>query len=335
MKNLREDLLKELTRRKWEGIRQNEIYRALPYSRSHVSETISRLAAEGVVIREREKKASRTVWLADFYPRHVAGMVRAGILRSSEYVPFLSSLKKTCTAFQFDLRIKVFNSAPELISHLHNSVLDIALAPTFTHILFSLTTGREAIISSVAGGGSSLVKNTVAESTELATSESSTMNLLSRRLVNKENLGVTFYSDPGDAVTRFLKGDFRYLAIWEPYLSSIKEKEGFEDLSEDPDVSLLNPCCSAGVNREFLSGNRAFVEDMVNNYSVCVSELSRDELSYGLNIVSEATGFTVEAVYESLKSYTFYASTSISILQKYMYEVGIPLSADLLKSMIL
>lgn len=335
MGNLRSELLRELESRGPGGLRQNEIYSALNYSRSHVSETLASLERGGIILRKREGKASKRVWLTEQYPGHIEGLVRVGILMSSEYVPFLSSIWKSMEGKNQKIKVRVFGSAPDLISSLHEYTLEIGVAPTFTHVLFSLTNKKEVIISAVGSGGSAVLSNSAVNNNLLATSESSTMALMSRELVKEKGAKIHFFTDPGKAKDEFLAGSFEYMAIWEPFLSDARNHPGIEEVSDSGEKSFLNPCCSIGVSRNFLESEGELVRVISRGYHEFLEKMGEPDLDYGIGVISDATGYNPEELLESLKSYEFSDRLDLAMLRKYMIDVGIPVSSERLKEMLL
>lgn len=335
LRGLRKELTQLLGKRKWDGIAQNETYRLLRYSRSHVSETLAALESEGKIRRSSVGRGTKRIWLTEFYPFEIKGVVRIGLLKSSEYVPFLNSLNSTAVRKGMRIVIRAFDNAPDLISSLHHSVLDIALAPTFTHILFSMTSEAEMILCSLSRGGSSIMENTNSVEDVLATSESSTMNLISRELLREKDVNITFYKSPEQARESFLSGRYRYLAIWEPYLSGMKSAPGIIDLAEGGKDSLLAPCCSAGVNSSYYRNNKEFVDDLRMTYENEVKNATSDHSSYGLKVISEITGFPEEHIRETLRNYEFFCTSDIKVFFNYMCDVGIPVSKESLAKMLI
>lgn len=335
MDGLRSDLISELERRKWDGILQSEVYPLLGFSRSHVSETLSDLESEGTVMRRREGKSAFRLWLRSYFPGYVPGHIRVGILRSSEYIPFLSSLKRTADSSGSSLEILPFDNALDLISHLHHFVIDIALAPTFTHVLFSLTSRREKIVCSVATGGSAVVYSGRSNDDVLASSESSTMSLISRKIIEEEGLRFRFFEEPGSARDCFLEGDYRYLTIWEPYLSDLSSRAGMHVVEGAGSNTFTDPCCSAGVSESFLAGDGELVRRIGQDYSDILLDLNDVSMDFGLSSISEVTGYTEKYLKKTLSSYHFSNRLDIEKLGLYMINVGIPVSTERLKDMLM
>ena len=88
--DLRTVTLADLLKSKEEGILQSEIESKFGFSRAHVSETLSLLMNEGKVLARKEGRLLKRVWLAEYYPYPIDGVVRISMLASSEYEPFLS-----------------------------------------------------------------------------------------------------------------------------------------------------------------------------------------------------------------------------------------------------
>lgn len=327
-------LLEELSRRKSSGIRQNELNSAFGYSRSHISETIGVLEEEGHIIRRKEGKAANRIWLTEYFPSHIEGVLRVGILRSSEYVPFLSFLDESLSG-TYRIVVSVYDDASDLISSLHSGILDIAMAPTFTHILYSITARKEVIVSTVSYGGSSLLRNVTSGSGILATSESSTMALMSREIVKDGKAVVNFFRDPETAVKKFIAGRYSYIAIWEPYLSFLKSRANVEEVIDEARNEFLAPCCSVGVNMDFADSNKELAKGLGSGYGRFLSNLSPEKMEFGLTIVADATGFSREEILRSLESYKFKSGIDAGTLSSYMINVGLPMSASRLGEIII
>lgn len=334
MSGLRSKLIEELEERKSSGIRQNELDSILGYSRSHISETVSALEEDGLIIRKKEGKSANRIWLSEHFPSHIEGVLRVGILRSSEYVPFLSFLHEGFSE-RFKIVVCVHDDASELISSLHTGTLDIAMAPTFTHILYSMTARKEMIVSTVSYGGSSLLRNTSSDSGILATSESSTMALMSREIVKEGKATVHFFTDPGTAAKEFLAGKFSFIAIWEPYLSFLKSEANVEEITNETGNNFLSPCCSVGVNREFADSDKEFALSLGIGYRKFLSRADPEKMEFGTAIISDATGFSKQEILQSLKSYKFKSGIDADTLSTYMINVGLPMSASKLREMII
>ncbi len=333
MTGLKPLLIEELKKRKSSGMRQNELYHLLSFSRAHVSETLGSLEKEGKVIRRKEGRAANRIWLTEYFPSQVEGVLRVGILRSSEYVPFLSSLRHSLPE-GYNLNVTVFDDSIELISSLHEGVLEVALAPTFTHILYSIISAKELLLGTVSYGGSSLLENKMSGNDFLATSESSTMALMSRNLVRDGKAAVHFFEEPGEASMKFLNGEYRYIAIWEPYLSWLLSTKRVEQVENDDSRVFLSPCCSVGVNRVFAEAKPKLVTRIRDDYSRFIEDLDPGKLGYGLKTVAKATGINESEILKSLLSYDFRSEINADLLSKYMINVGIPMSSGRLKEMI-
>jgi len=146
-----EKILGLLRERKEEGILQSEISRVLGVSKSVVSEVLRRLEERGVIVRERVAGKSYRVWLSEFSPKPVEGLMRVGILRASEYPHILLACR------DLGARVKVFDSAIDLTRSLSFGSIDIGVSPFVTQTLFALTLRSIKIHCVVAYNGSGLV----------------------------------------------------------------------------------------------------------------------------------------------------------------------------------
>ena len=69
-------IIKLLKDKKESGILQSEIPSLLNISKSTVSETISKLEEDGIVVRKKVTSKSYRVWLAEHSPEPVEGLIR-------------------------------------------------------------------------------------------------------------------------------------------------------------------------------------------------------------------------------------------------------------------
>ncbi len=323
-----------LAKRKWLGVQQNELYSGLGYSRSYVSELLKSMSNRGLVIREKEGRLTNRVWLSDFYPSYRKGEVRTAFLRSSEYAPFLSVLKEITDRKGMRLALRPMNSAVEMIAELQHSALELALAPTFTHLLLSLIDREQRILCGIAGGGSGVLKNERASNRILATSESSTMSLISRAIARRKDTILSFYDEPAKASADFLKGAYSYLAIWEPYLSHLLSHGGVAMMPGSEGDAMSGICCSAGVSPSLSESDPFLAREIRTTYESATAEGKMADMDFGIGAICSATGFDRARIMSSLGSYRFSASMSPELLVDYSLEIGVPVSPERAKGMI-
>lgn len=327
MADLNARLMELLNARRGIGVAQSELYSLLNYSRSHVSETVAALEKSGLVIRKKDGRTGKRLWSREFFPGPLEDAVRVGFLRSSEYIPFLSSLHGVLEENSMELIARVYDSAISMISELHAKTIDMALAPTFTHVLFSMTMRPEVLVCTLADGGSAIMENTRPGCSGIMSSESSSMNLLIRDLPGIENMEHTYFVDPAEASREFLEGGARFIAIWEPYLSELSGRSDVHRVNDAGASKLLEPCCSAGVNKSFYLERSHLIHRIVSRYSELIRDPGAD-ISAGLEIISSATGYSRDALEKSMLSYRYRSEISVETISGYMRRTGIPVPSS-------
>ncbi len=290
-----ERILKLLKDRKEEGILQSEIVSELGLSKSTVSEILRRLEEEGVVVRERVAGKSMRVWLSEYSPKPVRGLIRVGVLRASEYPHVLLACE------DLGARVKVFESAIDLTRALAFGSIDVGVSPFVTQTLFALTLRSIRIHRIVAYNGSGVVmKEDIKRCKRFATSELSAME--SNLKLFLERLGILdvefkYFSSPETMIDRFRKCEFDAMAIWEPYFTMMDYyKIEFREVIGD------FPCCSLASNVQFQ--DRGLLESFLNKLEGYAKDFDRRK---GARIVARVMGFDEDIVLKSFDSYCFSA----------------------------
>jgi len=324
--SVREKLIRELRRRGPIGIDQYEIEELMGFSKSTASEALSKLEAEGIIARRQISGRSKRVWLREFIPYRDPEMIRIGCLKSTEYAGFLSAAKDYCENKGIKAVIRFYNDATSILHDLSTGTLEFGLSPIFTETLFALSRHDIVIAGPVASGGSGIFENPASCENIVATSESTSMMLLSREFRRREgDVKITIFSDPIKASDGFRAGDFRYIAIWEPYASVI----GANKLYDYSDLMDTFPCCGIAVS----SGRSkdADLKSIIDAYRETDVEIRSDVI----DMLSKATRCSKRAVMNSLGSYNFKLKYDMQTILRYMDFIGYPASEDAIKKVFL
>ncbi len=278
-------ILKLLEDRAEDGILQSEITSVLNLSKSRVSEIISKLEEEKIVIRKKVSSKSYRVWLSKYSPEPIEGLTRIGILKASEYPKVIKAGKN---AF-----IRVFNNSIELTKALISGYVDIAASPLITQVFFGVLMKNILIFRIVAMNGSGIVFSN-SKSEYFGSSEFSTMERNLRRYLKAKGLKakIRYFKSADDMIKNL--NELRGLAIWEPYLTSlIGEKELFNEVIGD------FVCCTLAVNKNFLEVNRDEFDEFLDRFdSARVHKSDAEKLS-------ELIGFDKNTIFKSFSSYDF------------------------------
>jgi predicted transcriptional regulator len=333
--DLRTIILADLLRRKEAGILQSEIESKFGFSRAHVSETLSLLISEGKVMERREGRLLKRVWLAEYFPSPIDGVIRISMLASSEYVPFISSAITVCRSRNMKMRVRILKSPADVMDSLLSGSSDIALAPFYSQIIYSIVTRKIKLLSSIASGGSSIFSRGGGESGVLGTSDTSTMIILSRYF--RESLGndVDIYEDPHDAINAFESGRFSYLTIWEPFCSILRHRGRYREILKYSQVLEENPCCVSSCRADSSDRARMLYREIVDDYAKLILQgMTHTRMREATDLLASEIGVGPEVILESLENYRFAANMDESTVLRYMDILKIPVSIRSIQDMI-
>ena len=296
--NLKSILLKELKRKKYNGIAQYEIETLYNFSRSHISETITNLLNENIIVRKTTGKLTKMIWLFDYYPDIIPGYIRIGILKSSEYALFLSMMNEISETDGFKIKILVFNSTAELMEALINNSIELCLSPLFSQFISALIHKNILLLGPVASGGSFILENKNYANNDCYTSKVSSMMLLTKEFIKSGNTGIKTFDNPAMGIRQFENNEGRYITIWEPYASTIDDKyvkiKTYGDLLDD------YPCCFISTNQNYYMGNAGFVNNLIMKYR---SYNHFDEKI--IKFISKMTKIKENTIKNSLNNYNY------------------------------
>ena len=313
------DLLRKV---KWNGILQSEISRILDLSKSTVSEILSDFEARKAVVRKKISARSYRVWLSEYLPAPAPGILRLGILKSSEYAYLVKA------AFENGVLVTVFNDPIDLTRALSQGRVDLAASPLLTQLMMGVLMKNFRIVRIVAKNGSGVVfsnsKNGI-----FGTTEMSTMDRNLRKFLSAREFRIHYFNSPESMIKSLKEGEIEGLAIWEPYLT-ILEEEGFEVRRFDETIGEFI-CCSVALNKESLRLNANEMVDFLRVYDEgCGGELKGKEI----NLIARKIGFDRELFEKSMASYIFCPKICGDEIEDYLKDSGINLSRESLEAII-
>jgi len=135
---------------------QSNIVKATGFSRSRVSEVMSRLEKEGIIGRVAEGRNKRVYLKSNPVSRRPKGLIRLGLIRSAEY-PFVIPFKKALRDMGFELEIEVFPNGIDVMKALSNGQLELGIAPMITQLYFFSAEFPIQILAPAGAGGSSVL----------------------------------------------------------------------------------------------------------------------------------------------------------------------------------
>ena len=135
---------------------QSDIVRATGFSRATVSEALSSLEERRMVVRLKEGRNSKVVYVAG-RPR-ARSRLRLGFTRAAEY-PFLVPLKRTLKHEGIELDFRVYDNGVSVARDLSMLRVDVGIAPLITLFMMHSLDAPFKIIGPAASGGSSVLES--------------------------------------------------------------------------------------------------------------------------------------------------------------------------------
>lgn len=330
--NAKEKIINFLMKKGAEGALQSEIPKKLGLSKSTVSEILSDLEDEGIIVREKAAGKSYRVWFFRFAPKPIEGVIRIGVLRASEYPHALMAAKKL---EDVKVYVEVFDDAQELTKALSMFQIDLAFSPFITQTLFALLLKSIKIHCIAAYNGSGVVlKRSLEKAETFATSELSAMEsnlklFLEQFGLNVADLTFKYFASPEDMIEKFSSCEVDALAIWEPYFTALKSKYKCVEFRE---IIGDFPCCSLASNILFYRHNRSILKEYLDGLKKSVEEIE-EKKEYAAKLVANKMGFNEKLVMKSFDSYMFSASLSKEDFE-YLEKYGIKLTKESMKKIL-
>ncbi len=293
-----------LEKRMEQGILQSELEKLMAISRSYCSELLSDMEKKKTIVRVKSG-SSMKVFLSPYYPGVLNGTIRLGMLRSSEYLPLVSTAMAFAEKFSCKLELFPMDSVPEILRRLHAGSLDLALAPSMPTISFGLLSGNLRVLGGIASGGSAILSRQGECKSCVLTSASSTMiTMVARTELSVEEM--TVFTRPSHGIQEFLSGKCCRIAIWEPYLTKLKDRPGIKVEATYSKLLDRFPCCVISANSSFLAKNMNLIQEMMESYWLDpVHFLDKGTGEEAMKVVGKMTRTNRDILLRSLHEYDF------------------------------
>lgn len=249
------------------GAWQFELERSLNFSKSHISDTLRKLEAQGKIVRRREGGKVIRVWLTKYYPYPLKNVLRIWMLRAYEYLPLLYSIFSVFGKAGYTIHIYPGNHGQEVARALTSGYADIAFLPAVTSIIISYSSNSTVILTGVASGCSGILENEFSASETAATTNASSMYALTSLRFNKTARKIRIFNKISTAMNEFIAGKFKYIALWEPYFTKCLKNKGVAIDSTYDQLLDSIPCCTVSTNTFFLSGSSSLISTVISEYS--------------------------------------------------------------------
>ena len=271
--------VKELLKKRGaEGVLQIDLVEELNYSRSTISETLTKLENSKDIIRRKVDGKTKRVWSMENVPFPIKGYIRVGMLKTVEYPHSLLTVDKLRE--DFNIKVRVYNSAMKATRALSRGQLDIGFTPLITQAMFSSLMRSIKIYGGSGFRGSGLIHREGENledlnygCSELSTMETNLKTFLERKGVDPSSVNITYFRDPERMVESYVSGEIDGLSIWEPYFTTIKGVDDTEALEFSEELGDY-PCCTLAANQEFVEKNEEAFKTFMSTYIDVTDQLN-------------------------------------------------------------
>lgn len=302
---------------------QSDLVRATGFSRSRVSEVLSKLLEQRFVEKMPLGRNYKVILRSD--PREGAAhegrarrTLRLGFTRAAEYpfiVPFRKLLKEKMNA---RLELKIYDNGMDVAHDLSQSRLDLGIAPLLTHFMFFSLGAPIRILAPAGSGGASVIKRLRrgkpqrsgedGDDLRVASTKLSTMELLLRSCINDCALTkvtrTVYATSPLEIMDMLAYRRVGAACIWEPY-ATILERRGFERSARYSDLG-EHVCCVLAAGNHL--GDQ-FLGKVIGVYASSMENFAKSQDS-------------------SISAYAALAGLDAAILMRVSHEYTYPLELD-------
>ncbi len=322
--NLRLRIVKLLAQHR-SGVTQATLARALGVSKSYLSAVIRELEKQGIIYRIRLGN-SYIVKLAQQEIRTEANprVIRLGIVWSSEYLflaPFAKILRDKLGIY---LHVSVYPSATQATLALIRGEIDAVLSPLVTQIYAFLFAKNLVIAGGGARGGAAIYTIPNTESSAIASSELSTMDLcralaMRRGIIDAES--TRYFRQPDEAIAMAKLRKVKYVVVWHPLTHSM-ERLGMKRIAMCSEFTEIGYCCTLALSRTL---DTELMEKISKIYSESI-ELFRNRPELYLDWYSAITGIDTATLRKAVEAYSYepYLDTKRVILTAQAMRIEVP-----------
>lgn len=318
-----------------DGIFQSELEKKLGCSKSRVSEVVKRLLDEGRVVRKHASGRNYVIWDCKFFPGYIKGTIRIGMLPSTEYLVHIAAIRDYSENVGSRIVPLLYENSSNLLDDLSIGKIEIGFAPLTSFLLHS-GVSHFKIISEVASGGSSICLNEVATNNLILTSEYSSMAVMTAIFIkSKPEVESRMMYSLKQAVEDFCNAKFRYISIWEPYLTELKTK-GFNKYALTYEDSMDDStCCALGVSNKYIENDGGF-QDLINIIRKKGKSFlkSKGRIDQEAKLFSNMLSLPEDLILKSISSYRFKFGVSASGLRKVANLTGISITKEKIDNLI-
>ncbi len=301
--NLRLRIVKFLVHHR-NGVTQSALAKALGVSKSYLSVVIRELERQGIVYRVKLGN-SYIVKLVqqEIFTKARPRVLRLGFVWSSEYLFLAPFAKMLRNKLGIDLHVSVYPSATQATLALIRGEMDAVLSPLVTQIYAFLLAKNLVIAGGGARGGAAIYTIPNTESSAIASSELSTMDLcralaMRRGIIDAES--TRYFHQPDEAIAMAKLRKVRYVVVWHPLTHSM-ERLGMKRVAMCSEFAEIGYCCTLALSRTL---DRELMEKISKIYSESI-ELFRNRPELYLDWYSAITGIDTDTLRKAVKAYSY------------------------------
>ncbi|WP_393971830.1 hypothetical protein OXIME_000416 [Oxyplasma meridianum] len=334
--SLENKIVKLVSAQKERGILQSRIAKDLGYSRSYISEKLKSMVERGILRREPENPFQYRIYITENGKKKDVSFT-VGLLMASEYIFAIAAIRKAARKVGVNAKFKVYKNTTRLNSDVIAGKIQVMLSPTLSQLAMSLSSDSIVMIKPIATGGSCIIENTSSKNNLNLSSSSSTMILMMKKLLGRSNNGeIRRMDDASKSIDLVRNGDFRRIAIWEPYASSLLLEKKCTVIASYSDLLGEFPCCFLSATHEFcqkggktISAISNFYDQQRENHDLCNSDVK-----WAISFISLKTGIDENLVEKSLDNYNFKIHYSHEKLLSFMENIRTYMTTDQAESLL-
>jgi predicted transcriptional regulator len=317
-----------------EGYLQADFHSRKGFSKSRVSEILEEMLEVGDIVIRKEAGRSNKVWLSQYYPGRVPGIIRVGILPSVEYFYHIAAIKEYCRKHGERLLVTLYQRSADIIENLIAGTLDFGFSPLVSFIIHPENKNLR-IISFVATGGSSIFENQSSMNRKIISSEFSSMAILTKAFERRSGeLEVTGSGSPSSALSSFLKEETRYIAIWEPFATILRDADKRE-VFKFSDAMNSMPCCCMGTTLRVLEDMLLEIQEILSDIeAITARQTIGGAINEHVKYFSRVLDVDEALIIRSLSQYSFLSGSSEDSIIELLEMIGISMSGDTIKAML-
>jgi predicted transcriptional regulator len=336
------------------------------FSRSRVSEVLSKMEKEGLVSRSPLGIGKNVNVMLNFKGewskdsrsggsrRKIKRWIRLGFTNAAEY-PYVVEFKKLLKdRLDLNADLRIYANGIEVMRDLSLFRLDLGISPILTEFMFYSIGAPIKIIAPAGSGGSSLVvskenyrmrgsrskrrKKEVGggEGEEagplIAATKLSTMELLMRSCVKKTLLPklsrVAYSSSPSEMIHGVSSRLVQGACMWEPYASILltRRSDEFSRLARYSELG-EHICCALGVSSKLESSSPANLDKIRKIFLESLDKMAKLDRTKLIEPYSALTGFAPKLLRQVSKEYTYPQELDPSMVSRQFERAGLEVPA--------